>query len=56
MCLQMEIKSYNPVRIIFGIDCVRNNMDVFKSMGRFPLIVTGRSGAKNLPDLFDLRR
>lgn len=46
MCQQMEIKSYNPVRIIFGIDCVRNNMDVFKGMGRFPLIVTGRSGAK----------
>ncbi|MFA5341503.1 MAG: iron-containing alcohol dehydrogenase family protein [Clostridia bacterium] len=42
----MEIKSFMPVKIIFGKDCVLNNKDVFKSTGRFPLIVTGKSGAK----------
>ncbi len=46
MCLQMEIRSYLPVKIIFGKDCILNNKDVFKNTGRFPLIITGKTGAK----------
>jgi len=46
MYLQMEIKSYIPVKIIFGKGCVFNNKEVFKDTGHFPLIITSRSGAK----------
>jgi alcohol dehydrogenase class IV len=42
----MEIKSFLPVNISFSRHCVEKNSDVFKNIGRFPFIVTGRSSAK----------
>ena len=42
---QTDIKSYMPVKILFGNNCVFNNKDVFKQTGKFPFIVTGKSGA-----------
>lgn len=50
----MEIKSYIPVRISFGYDCVKNNKDAFKGTGSFPLIVTGKAGAKKSGALQDV--
>ena len=42
----MEIKSYMPVKIIFSKDCILKNKNIFADTGRFPLIITGRTGAK----------
>ncbi|MBQ8209129.1 MAG: iron-containing alcohol dehydrogenase [Clostridia bacterium] len=50
----MNLTSYMPVRIISGTDCVKNNSDVFKSLGKKCLIVTGGSSAKKSGALSDV--
>ncbi len=42
----MEFTSYNPVRIIGGTNCVRENARILKEMGHRALIITGAHAAK----------
>lgn len=42
----MNLTSYMPVRIISGINCVKDNADFFAKFGKKCLIVTGGSSAK----------
>lgn len=42
----MICKYYMPTRVIMGEDCITNNSDVFKILGKKALLVTGASSAK----------
>ncbi|MHB8063183.1 MAG: iron-containing alcohol dehydrogenase family protein [Ruminiclostridium sp.] len=42
----MNYKYYMPTRVIMGKDCITNNSEVFKTLGKRALIVTGSSSAK----------
>ncbi|HEY5586812.1 MAG TPA: iron-containing alcohol dehydrogenase family protein [Ruminiclostridium sp.] len=42
----MNYKYYMPTRIIMGNDCITNNSEVFKTLGKRALIVTGAHSSK----------
>lgn len=42
----MNYKYYMPTRIVMGKDCIINNSEIFKSLGKKALIVTGACSAK----------
>ena len=50
----MNMNFYAPVKIITDDNCVINNPDVFSSMGRSCLIVTGKTSAKKCGALNDV--
>lgn len=50
----MNMNFFAPVRIITGKECVINNADVFASVGKKCLIVTGKTAAKKCGALDDV--
>lgn len=42
----MDIQFFMPVKVIMGFECIRNNADAFKEMGKKALIVTGKHSSK----------
>ncbi len=42
----MNLNYYMPTRVIIGEDCIVNNREVFKTLGKNALIVTGARSAK----------
>lgn len=42
----MNYKYYMPTKIVMGKDCIINNSDIFKTLGKKALIVTGVNSAK----------
>lgn len=42
----MNYRYYMPTRIVMGKDCIINNSDIFKTLGKQALIVTGARSAK----------
>ena len=52
----MNYNYFMPVRIIYGKDCIKNNTDVFKKLGKRAFIATSKSLYKNnyLKDLLDI--
>ena len=50
----MDMNFYMPVNMIFGKDCIKNNMSLFAKYGKKCLIVTGKNGAKKSGALDDV--
>lgn len=42
----MNYKYFMPTRVVSGSDCITNNSEVFKTLGKKALIVTGQHSAK----------
>jgi alcohol dehydrogenase class IV len=51
----MTSKYYMPTRVFTGIDCISNNKEVFKTLGKTALIVTGARSAKENGSEKDVR-
>lgn len=49
----MNISSYMPVQVVSGKDCLKENYELLKNMGKSCLIVTGGSSAKKSGALSD---
>ncbi len=49
-----DLSYYMPTKIIYGKNCVENNAEVFKSLGKKCLIVTGKHSAKECGALDDI--
>lgn len=54
MYQQTEIKSYMPVNLVIGRQCVSKGKKVFLETGNKYLIVTGKSGAQKSGALYDV--
>ncbi|MBQ2718754.1 MAG: iron-containing alcohol dehydrogenase, partial [Clostridia bacterium] len=50
----MNISFFNPVNVITGVGCVKQNAKVFEEAGRRCLIVTGKHGARASGALADV--
>jgi len=50
----MDMTFFNPVNIITGKDCIKNNASLFENFGKRCLIVTGKSSAKKSGALDDV--
>ena len=50
----MDMNFFMPVNIVFGKDCIKNNMSLFARYGKKCLIVTGKNGAKKSGALDDV--
>lgn len=50
----MQSEIYMPVKIIHGKNCVTNNSEVFRSLGKRCLIITGGSSSKKCGALGDV--
>lgn len=42
----MNLKYYMPTKVFMGEDCINQNKEIFKNIGRKAMIVTGRNSAK----------
>ncbi len=51
----MTSKYYMPTRVITGLDCISNNSEIFKTLGKTALIVTGAHSAKDNGSEKDVR-
>lgn len=51
----MSSKYYMPTRVISGIDCISKHSEVFKTLGKTALIVTGAHSAKENGSEKDIR-